>query len=116
MNEEYQKVRLKVGEWHDTWANVREVEFNGRLLADSRLETGGWEHPDQSGIYRKVYETAKGKIVLWRKDWDRYQGATNTATMEIFDSLDELEGHVPSWLFRDVQRALGIDVIEHLDI
>lgn len=112
----YEKVRLEVGEWRGSWSDVQEVDFMGRLLADSRVETGDLAHPDNSGTAYKVYETIGGKFVYWKEDWDRWQGATTVAKMEVFDNINELEYSAPLWLVRDAKRALGLDVVEHLDI
>lgn len=112
----YKSIKLDIGECRGKFHDIQEVEFTGRLIANAHIETGTPPYTNNSGEIYEVYETIKGNLVYWKQSYDCWDGGVEKSEMETFASIDELEGKAPSWLIRDAQKALGMDVVEHLDI
>ncbi len=117
----FEEVRVKVGKI----AYVQK-RFMGRLLAKGRV---AGPHQERSEIY-EVYATMKGNLALYtrnvpnwyytggKKDYDEYDWSDQRGeyTLEVFPSLEELQGRIPEELYQAAAQALSGDSSELLDI
>lgn len=126
--EGFDEITIRVGP-----GKGRRQRFLGVLLVE-------WGHTSKNSTEQfRVYRTRTGKIALhtekppeyihmggadgqargWRKHLssDQTWGATAaSATLEIFDSVDDLRGEIPDELFDLVAAAAEQPVVEDLDI
>lgn len=114
---EFQKVRLQIGEYNfRKGIDFSEVEFMGRLLAKRTLLTADSPHEDNSGVDWAVYLTPHNKFAVYHRTWSKFYGGIENAELKVYDSVNELEGIIPSGVFNKVINVLGINVTEYLDI
>jgi EXLDI family protein len=122
----FEEITVRVGP-----KGARKQRFTGILL-------GEWANAGWSEVYR-VYGTRSGKFVLhlerspeWSsKDpngnpggWRSYLGIGNltysfspgSATLEVFDTLDQLRDRIPEQLYEIVAASAAKPAIEDLDI
>lgn len=90
-------------------------QFRGRLLARHREHT-----PDDELIVRIVYQTAKGKLALYIKTianwsayvnsgWQAWDWPVRDYQLQVFETLELLQPHVPAPLFVAVAAKLRGD-------
>lgn len=107
---------IEVGVFSDrSSADTRKIRFIGKQIASAWVYSGQTGSQDDRGTYYTLYLTKKGKLLLCRKHWSRWQGEDTTVTYEIYDSLAEIE-NVPGSLIQDAGEALGMDTAEYLDV
>jgi EXLDI family protein len=114
---EFQKIRLQIGEYNfRAGVDFSEVEFMGRLLAKRTLLTADSPHEDNSGIDWAVYLTPHDKIAVYHRTWSKFYGGIENAELKVYDSVDEINEILPSWVLNEVLHALNIDRVEYLEI
>ncbi len=124
-----EEVILKVGTWRDQGANdVHKIAFRGRLLSTARVYHGQTSSGDDRGVDWELYQTEKGKFILWWLDWSRWEGEPDVADYMVLDDLphhgmvccDTITGDpsypVPGELIEEAAEVLGRDTVKHLDI
>ena len=108
--------QIEVGVFSDRSSDdTRKIRFIGKQIASARVYSGQTGSQDDRGTDYTLYLTKKGKLLLCRKHWSRWQGEDTTVTYSIYDSLAEIED-VPGSLIQDAGEALGIDTAEYLDV
>lgn len=110
---------IEVGVFSDrSSADTRKIRFIGKQIASAWVYSGQTGSQDDRGTDYELYLTKKGKLLLCRKHWSRWQGEDTTVTYEIYDSLDELDEieSVPGSLVQEAGETLGIETSEYLDI
>lgn len=113
-------VTIKVGDD----GNYQKKQFRGRLLAKWQTKTADGRH-----ITQIVYHTAKEKLAVYTKDipnwskydeqnWEAWDWSTGDYKLLVFDTLADLQPHIPAELYDRVARKLrGEDpAVEELDI
>jgi len=121
-SEGFHEITVKVG----SVAYTRK-RFLGRLIAKGRVNTSGGRREAL-----EVYQTAKGKLVLYIKDvpnwyygssrrdydeaeWSVWSGG-GAYRLEVFERLEELKEHIPEELYQAVEQGLSDSQGEFLDI
>ena len=125
----FDEERIDVGVWREQGANgTRKIAFRGRSIAQAITFRGHTSTGDDRGTDWRIYQTEKGKYILWWLDWSRYQGEPDIADYIILDNLPSpgtiLCGTVfgdpiypvPGELIQDAAEMLGRDTVEHLDV
>ena len=109
--------------------DVRKVRFVGRKLAEAEVLTGQTSSRDDRGTCYRIYQTKAGKILIWWKQWTRWERENDYADYAVMDALpshgDELLGvvHVDSFepvtlpgsLLQDAAEALGQEMVEFIE-
>ena len=91
---------------------MQRKQFRGRLLARHREHTD-----DHALVVRIVYLTAKGQLALYTKtipdwsaytdeDWTSWDWSTKDYRLEVYESLEALEPHIPRPLYVAAARKL----------
>lgn len=110
--QDMKEITIEVGTWHPEGSDdVKKIKFLGRKIGGGRTYTTG----DSRGIDYDLYLTAKGKILVIKERWSRWQGETTTATYTVCDSLEQVDG-VPGGIVQEAADALDIELAEYLDI
>lgn len=86
--------------------------FTGRSLAKGQV--GGPATPRQTSY--EVFQTVKGRFALHSKEQSHWGDSRAEYRLEVFDTLEELQPHIPEELYRAVALNLGDDPVEVLDI
>ncbi len=109
--------------------DTRKVRFVGRLLAEAEVFTGQTSDRDDRGTDYKIYQTQAGRILVWWKNWTRWDGENDTADYAVLDQLpgydDDIFGRVhgdmlgpvelPGSLLQDAAEALGQELVEFIE-
>ena len=109
--------------------DTRTVRFVGRLLAEAEVLTGQTSDRKDRGTVYQIYQTKAGKILIWWKQWTRWERENDYADYAVMDALpshgDELLGvvHVDSFepvtlpgsLLQDAAEALGQEMVEFIE-
>ncbi|MBO8160606.1 MAG: hypothetical protein H0Z24_03135 [Thermosipho sp. (in: Bacteria)] len=95
--------------------NLHTVKFIGRELAR------GCDKSDllgSRGVDYVIYQTRKGKILLYVNQWSMQNGEADKGYYKIFDTLEELQKNadVPTEVVKDAAKALEQEITEYLDI
>ena len=120
---------LPVGVLRSQGADTRKVRFVGRLLAEAEVLTGQTSDRRDRGTVYQIYQTKAGKILIWWKQWTRWERENDYADYAVMDALpshgDELLGvvHVDSFepvtlpgsLLQDAAEALGQELVEFIE-
>jgi hypothetical protein len=117
MTEEFKEIRLEAGTISGTMGednDLKVIKFRGRELASYRSYNGQTGSGDDRGMTHTLYQTEKGKFLLYAEEWSRWQGEANYRSYEVYDGLDEIKE--PEGLIREAKEALGQDPAEELDI
>jgi len=89
-----EQITLDVGIYGTTqsggyWENMRTVEFKGEYVA-SYTDS---DDRGNRGITETLYRTADARLVVYRKDWSRWQGEnTRTSLIETCDAELDIDG------------------------
>jgi len=81
------------------------------------------------GTDYKIYQTQAGRILVWWKNWTRWDGENDTADYAVLDQLpgydDDIFGRVhgdmlgpvelPGSLLQDAAEALGQELVEFIE-
>lgn len=67
--------------------------------------------PNNWGVGKGILQ----KLMSWTYDWDTFK-ESGDYTLQVFETLDSLKGHVSADLFAAVSRAMEGPDIEELDI
>jgi len=125
-----QEHTIEVGTFRDQGADdTRKVRFIGRLLAEDEIYTGQMSDRRDRGTVYQIYQTKAGKILIWWKQWTRWERENDYADYAVMDALpshgDELLGvvHVDSFepvtlpgsLLQDAAEALGQEMVEFIE-
>ena len=93
----YEEIVLKVGpEGHE-----RTKRFIGRLLADDVMYVGRTSDRRDKRWDLTVYETAKGRLVLYAEFATAWQGEQGHSHLVLFNSADQF--------FRDARSGVSVD-------
>jgi len=124
-----EEIILEVGVWPPRGAsNTRKIAFKGRLLSKATVFGGQTSNSDDRGVDWALYQTAKGKYLLWWKNWSRWQGESTTADYVVLEELptygmvccgelwDDISQPVPGELIEKAADVLGRDTVQHLEI
>jgi hypothetical protein len=117
MTEELKEIGLEVGRVSGRAGednDLKVIKFTGRQLASFRSYHGEVSSGDDRGIIRTLYQTEKGKFLLYMEEWSRWSGEDNHNSYSVYDTLDEIEK--PGGLIREAKEALGQDPAERLNI
>jgi EXLDI family protein len=96
--------------------DTKKVKFIGKKIASARVLCGQTSSQDDRGTDYTLYLTKKGKFLLHREYWTRWQDEDGEASYNIYDSLTELSDSVPGSLVQKAGEALGLDTAEYLDV
>lgn len=120
---------LEVGTWRDRGANdVRKIAFKGRCLAQAIDLYGSTSSGDDRGTDWRLYQTEKGKFLVWWLDWSHHQDEVDVADYIILDNLPapgticcgtvygDPSCAIPGELIEEAAAMLGQDIVEHLDV
>jgi hypothetical protein len=126
-----EEIVLEVGNWRPRGANdTRKVAFKGRLLADGTDFCGQTMSRDDRGTDWAIYQTSKGKFLIYWKNWSRWENESDSADYTIVDELPEPDttfigdsglytessGNIPASIVEDAAKALGQNLVKRLDI
>ena len=106
--------------------DVRTVRFVGRLLAEAEEFTGQTSDRKDRGTYYRVYQTKAGKILIWWKNWSRWEGENDVTDYAVLNALpgydDEVSGKIddypislPGSLLQAAAEALGEELVEWIE-
>lgn len=109
--------------------DTRTVRFAGRLLADARRYHGQTSDARDRGTDYRIYQTAAGKILIWWKNWTRWDGENDLLDYAVKATLPgygtEVSGKVhgehlppmtlPGNLLQDAAEALGQEMVEWVE-
>lgn len=109
--------------------DVRTVRFVGRLLAEAEEFAGQTSDRKDRGKYFRIYQTKAGKVLVWWKNWTRWDGENDLLDYAVFDTLpgydDEVYGRVhgdmlgpvelPGSLLQEAAEALGEELVEFIE-
>ena len=108
---------IEVGVFSDRSSNdTRKIRFIGKQIASAWVYSGQTSSGDDRGTDYTLYLTKKGKLLLHREYWSRWQGEDGEASYNIYDSLAELADSVPGSLIQQAGESLGQDTAEYLDV
>ncbi len=124
-----EEIVLEVGRWPAKGtADTFKVAFNGRLLAEAVEYRGKTISRDDRGTDWAIYQTSKGKILIYWKDWSRWENEGDSADYVVLDNLPELHStfvgdagidtsyNIPAGIIEEAAKALGQDPVKRLDI
>lgn len=124
-----EEIVLEVGRWPAKGAeDTFKVSFKGRLLAEDTKYNGQTHSRDDRGTDYQIYQTAKGKILVYWKDWSRWENESNTADYAVLDSLPgandvfvgeangDMSGNIPAGIIEEAAKALGQTAVKQLDV
>ena len=124
-----EEVVLEVGTWPAKGANeTHKIGFKGRLLAEATTYLGQTSNSDDRGTDWQLYQTAKGKFLLWWRNWSRWENESTTADYVVLEELPssgtayfgevlyDVSSPVPGALVQEAADKLGLDVVQHLEI
>ena len=124
-----EEITLEVGTWPAKGADeTHKIGFKGRLLAEATTYLGQTSSSDDRGTDWQLYETAKGKYLLWWRNWSRWENEPTTADYTISEELPtsgtayfgevlyDVSSPVPGGLVSSAAAVLGKDITQHLDI
>ena len=106
--------------------DTRKVRFVGRLLAEAEVYSGQTSSRDDRGTLYWIYQTRAGKILVWWKNWTKWERENDTADYAVLDQLpgydDEIYGKVlglieklPGSLLQEAAEALGEELVEYVE-
>jgi len=122
-----QEFTLSVGTWRFRGDdNLRKVRFTGRKLAEAEVYSGQTSSRDDRGTLYRIYQTRAGKILVWWKNWTKWERENDTADYAVLDQLpgydDEIYGKVldlieklPGSLLQEAAEALGEELVEWVE-
>ena len=121
------EIVLLCGRWTSKDEDEKKVKFTGRLLASDEQYTGQTSSRDDRGIDWEIYQTKKGRFLVWWKLWSRWDGEGNVADYEIYDELPEFDaypfgkldtepGEIPGQIISIAAEKTGRESVENLDI
>lgn len=124
-----EEVVLEVGTWPAKGADeVFKIAFKGRLLAEATTYLGQTSSKDDRGTDWQIFETSKGKFLLWWRNWSRWENESTTADYTVLEELPaigtsyfgevlyDVSSPVPGGLVSSAAAVLGKDITQHLDI
>jgi hypothetical protein len=117
MTEEMKEIRLEVGRVSGRAGednDLKVIKFTGRELASFRSYHGEVSSGDDRGMTHTLYQTEKGKFLIYTEEWSRWDGEADYKSYEVYDTLDEVKE--PEGLIREAKEALGLDPAEDLNI
>lgn len=116
------EVEVKVGKIAYTYKR-----FTGRLVAKGRIR----DRKAPPTVF-EVYQTAKGKLAVYTKvapqDWSflanpvtagnagAWMADEGEYSLEVYETAEDLKGHVPDELYDAIVQALAGNAVEKLDI
>ncbi len=115
----FEEQEIRVGIWRERGADdVKTLKFIGKLLATGTTYTGQATSGDDRGVDYEIYATQKGKILVRRLAWSRWQGENDRATYKVFDTLEDVrkDEYAPGSLIEEAAEKMGVEVVEYLDI
>ena len=106
--------------------DTRKVRFVGRLLAEAEVFTGQTSDRDDRGTCYRVYQTKAGKVLIWWKNWSRWEGENDVTDYAVLNALpgydDEVSGKIddypislPGSLLQEAAEALGEELVEYVE-
>ena len=109
--------------------DIRQIRFVGRLLAEADVYHGQTNDRRDRGTNYRIYQTQAGKILVWWKNWTRWDGENDLLDYAVFDTLpgydDEVYGRVhgdmlgpvelPGSLLQEAAEALGEELVEFIE-
>ena len=114
-----EEVELEVGVAYSHGANdLKKVRFLGKKIADVCVYSGQTSSRDDRGTDFTLYLTKKGKYLLYRLFWSRWENEDNESWYKIYDSMSQVMSvdGIPCDLLQEAGEALGVDTAEYLDI
>ncbi|RQD77096.1 MAG: hypothetical protein D5R97_03130 [Candidatus Syntrophonatronum acetioxidans] len=111
---------LEVGRWSDHDEDTHKVKFIGRLLASGRRYTGQTSDRKDRGQNWEIYQTVKGKFIIWLEEWSAWQGSENKADYAVLDELPGLDEtplgeKIPGNVLEEAGEVLGREVVKWID-
>ena len=109
--------------------DIRTIRFVGRLLAEATVYSGQTSDRKDRGTDYKIYQTRAGKILVWWKNWTKWERENDTADYAVLDQLpdynDEVVGkmhgdilgpvELPGSLLQEAAEALGQELVEWVE-
>ena len=106
--------------------DTRKVRFVGRLLAEATVYSGQTSDRRDRGTCYRVYQTKAGKILIWWKNWSRWEGENDVTDYAVLNALpgydDEVPGKIddypislPGSLLQAAAEALGEELVEYVE-
>jgi len=109
--------------------DIRTVRFVGRLLAEAEVFTGQTSDRKDRGTYYRVYQTKAGKVLVWWKQWTRWERENDYTDYAVMDALpgydDDIFGRahgdmlgpveLPGSLLQEAAEALGEELVEFVE-
>ncbi len=107
--------------------DLRKVRFVGRLLAEGETFHGQGSDRRDRGMLCRIYQTKAGKILIWWKNWSRWQGENDLLDYAVLDELpghdEDVEGRLglmptmipPGSLLQEAAEALGQELVEFIE-
>jgi hypothetical protein len=120
------EITLEVGTWPGKGEkNTRKVAFEGTKLGDLTVFSGQTNSRDDRGVDWEIYRTKKGKYLIYRHVWSRWQNECSYAEYYIMDKIPKPDStiktkdgdyiEVPAGLVQKAMEAVG-QMVEILDI
>ncbi|AEE97691.1 hypothetical protein [Mahella australiensis] len=82
------EIILEIGTWPNHGdSNTKKVAFTGVSLGEMTLFKGQTNSRDDRGVDWELYLTKKGKYVVYRRVWSRWQNESSYAEYYILDEL-----------------------------
>ena len=109
--------------------DIRTIRFVGRLLAEATVYSGQTSDRRDRGTCYRVYQTKAGKVLIWWKNWSRWEGESDLLDYVVLNTLpgydDEISGKVhgehlppetlPGSLLQEAAEALGEELVEFVE-
>lgn len=109
--------------------DTRKVRFVGRMLSSAEVFTGQTSSRDDRGTDYKIYQTQAGRILVWWKNWSRWEGESDYTDYAVMDALpgydDDIFGRahgdmlgpveLPGSLLQEAAEALGQELVEFIE-
>lgn len=124
-----EEIVLEVGRWPAKGASdTFKVSFKGRLLAEGTVLSGQTGSRDDRGTDWAIYQTEKGKFLIWWKDWSRWENESDIADYAIISALPErgttfigaetenVSSKIPGDVVAEAAAKAGQSNVKHLDI
>ena len=81
-----------------------------RIIPDWKLD---WGDPDYAGNPKNW--DILGRMMTWGWDWETFK-VSGEFSLQVFDTLADLQAHIPANLYQAVEQAMKLTPLEDLDI
>jgi len=109
--------------------DIRQIRFVGRKLAEADVYHGQTNDRRDRGTVYQIYQTKAGKILVWWKQWTRWERENDYTDYAVMDALpgydDDIFGRahgdmlgpveLPGSLLQEAAEALGEELVEFVE-